>query len=52
MVTSMGSSFQSFDAGQEMMSNWPQIVVLAVMLIVCFAASYILFLRQEIRAGG
>jgi ABC-2 type transport system permease protein len=38
--------------GQDILSNWPQIVVLAVVLVVCFAASYMLFLRQEIRAGG
>ena len=41
-----------FGAEQDMLSTWPQIVALAVFLIVCFAASYILFLRQEIRAGS
>ncbi|MGD9131639.1 MAG: ABC transporter permease subunit [Candidatus Bathyarchaeota archaeon] len=45
-------SYGSFGAEQDMLSNWPQIVVLAVVLIVCFAASYMLFLRQEIRAGS
>jgi ABC-2 type transport system permease protein len=49
---SSGTMFRSLDAGQDMLANWPQIVVLAVVLIVCFAASYMLFLRQEIRAGG
>jgi ABC-2 type transport system permease protein len=52
MLSSSGTAFQSLDAGQDMLSHWPQIVVLAVVLIVCFAASYMLFLRQEIRAGG
>jgi ABC-2 type transport system permease protein len=41
-----------FGAEQDMLSTWPQIVALAVFLIICFAASYILFLRQEIRAGA
>lgn len=46
------SSYGSFGAEQDMLSHWPQIVVLAVVLIICFAASYMLFLRQEIRAGS
>ena len=48
MVVSYGSGL----AQQDMLSIWPQIVVLAVVLVVCFAASYMLFLRQEIRAGS
>jgi ABC-2 type transport system permease protein len=48
MVVSYGSG----GAQQDMLSIWPQIVVLAVVLVVCFAASYMLFLRQEIRAGS
>jgi len=48
MVVSYGFS----GAQQDMASNWPQIVALAVILVVCFAASYMLFIRQEIRAGN
>jgi ABC-2 type transport system permease protein len=44
--------YDPFGAEQDMLSTWPQIVALAVFLIVCFAASYILFLRQEIRSGS
>lgn len=50
IVTSI--SYGPGGVGQDMLSSWPQIVVLAVVLIVCFAASYMLFLRQEIRAGS
>jgi ABC-2 type transport system permease protein len=52
VLTSSLTSYGSFGAEQDMLSTWPQIVALAVVLIVCFAASYILFLRQEIRAGS
>lgn len=45
-------SYISGGVEQDMMSNWPQIVVLGVILVACFAASYMLFIRQEIRAGG
>jgi ABC-2 type transport system permease protein len=53
-VVNYGSSSSIYYAGAEedMLSSWPQITVLAVILIVCFAASYMLFLRQEIRAGA
>jgi ABC-2 type transport system permease protein len=47
-----GSPFRSLDISQALMMNWPQITALAVGLVVCFAASYILFLRLEIRPGG
>ncbi|PVX23629.1 MAG: hypothetical protein CW691_10115 [Candidatus Bathyarchaeum sp.] len=52
-IVSYGSSSSYYSgAEQDMLSSWPQITVLAVILIVCFAASYMLFLRQEIRAGA
>jgi ABC-2 type transport system permease protein len=41
-----------FERNTDMTTVWPQITVLAVVLVACFAASYMLFLRQEIRAGG
>ncbi|MFZ7138778.1 MAG: ABC transporter permease [archaeon] len=47
-----GNPFQSLDTSQSIASCWPHVTVLAVVLIVCFASSYMLFLRQEIRAGG
>ncbi|MCW4021777.1 MAG: ABC transporter permease [Candidatus Bathyarchaeota archaeon] len=47
-----GNPFQSLDTSQSIASCWPHATVLAVVLIVCFASSYMLFLRQEIRAGG
>ncbi|WNZ29431.1 MAG: ABC transporter permease [Candidatus Bathyarchaeota archaeon] len=47
-----GNPFQALDTTQSAVSSWPQVTVLSVLLIGCFAASYMLFLRQEIRAGG
>lgn len=47
-----GNPFQGLETSQSVSSSWPQITVLAVVLGACFAASYMLFLRQEIRAGG
>jgi ABC-2 type transport system permease protein len=40
------------DLGQALALVWPQITVLIVGMVICFAASYMLFLRQEIRPGG
>jgi len=40
------------DLTQALAIVWPQITALIVGMIVCFAASYMLFLRQEIRPGG
>jgi ABC-2 type transport system permease protein len=37
--------------GEALLANWASIVVLAVGLVISFAASYILFLRMEIRPG-
>ncbi len=37
--------------GEALLANWASIAVLAVGLVVCFAASYMLFLRMEIRPG-
>ncbi|MFA5364426.1 MAG: ABC transporter permease subunit [Candidatus Bathyarchaeia archaeon] len=45
-------TFGSPTAQQDIFATWPQMTVLAVILIICFAASYIIFLRQEIRAGN
>ena len=51
-VTGGGERFQQLGLTQGILSTWPQIVAIAVGLIICFAASYILFLRLEIRPGG
>ena len=37
--------------GEALMNNWANIAILAVGLVVCFAASYMMFLRMEIRPG-
>lgn len=37
--------------GEALMNNWANIAILVVGLVVCFAASYLLFLRSEIRPG-
>ena len=36
---------------EALMNNWANIAILAVGLVVCFAASYMMFLRTEIRPG-
>jgi ABC-2 type transport system permease protein len=47
-----GTPFRSLELTQGLMASWPEIAAIAVGLVVCFAASYMLFLRLEIRAGG
>jgi ABC-2 type transport system permease protein len=37
--------------GEALAANWANIAVLAVGLVICFAASYVMFLRSEIRPG-
>lgn len=46
-----GSPFRTLELSQGLMATWPQITAIAVGLVACFAASYMLFLRQEIRPG-
>jgi len=36
--------------GQSLLSVWPQIVIIVLLTIVCFALSYIKFMREEIRS--
>jgi ABC-2 type transport system permease protein len=47
-----GTPYRQLELTQGLLTSWPQIVALAVSLIVCFAISYMLFLRLEIRPGG
>lgn len=35
---------------QSLLLVWPQIVVLVALTVVCFAAAYVAFMRQEVRA--
>lgn len=44
--------YRQLELTQALLTSWPQIAALAVGLIVCFAISYMLFLRLEIRPGG
>jgi len=37
---------------QSVTASWPNVVAIAVGLVVCFAASYMSFIRSEIRPGG
>lgn len=36
--------------GQSLIQVWPQIVVVVALAIICFAISYVIFMRQEIRS--
>ena len=36
--------------GQSLLLIWPQVVLLLAGTVICFAAAYISFMRQEIRA--
>ena len=47
-----GSPFRSLGTTQSITSCWPQVTAIAVGMVVCFVAAYMLFLRREIRAGG
>jgi ABC-type transport system involved in multi-copper enzyme maturation permease subunit len=42
---------RSVSLGEALITNWASIAFLAVGLVVCFSASYMLFLRTEIRPG-
>jgi ABC-2 type transport system permease protein len=42
-------SYGSGGAEQDLVSIWPHITALSVILIACFVLSYIIFLRKEIR---
>ncbi|MCX6346459.1 MAG: ABC transporter permease subunit, partial [Actinobacteria bacterium] len=36
--------------GQSLIQVWPQIIVIVALAIICFAISYIVFIKQEIRS--
>ena len=39
-----------FSLDQSLLLVWPHVVVLVALAVVCFAAAYIAFMRQEVRA--
>ena len=52
-VVSSGMSYaiaNPLSLGQSLLTIWPHIVSMISVSIICFAASYIIFMRQEIRA--
>lgn len=36
--------------GQSLIQIWPQLIIIIALAIICFALSYIIFMRQEIRS--
>ncbi|HAJ96092.1 MAG TPA: ABC transporter, partial [Actinobacteria bacterium] len=36
--------------GQSLIQVWPQLMAIIALAIICFALSYIAFMRQEIRS--
>ena len=42
---------RTMSLAEALSGNWASIAALAVGLVICFAASYIMFLRTEIRPG-
>ena len=36
--------------GQSLVQVWPQIIAIIALAIICFAVSYIVFIKQEIRS--
>ncbi|MBO3802759.1 MAG: ABC transporter permease [Candidatus Brockarchaeota archaeon] len=47
-----GTPFQRLELTQALATRWPQILAIVVGMVVCFAATYMLFLRMEIRPEG
>ena len=39
-----------FSLDQSLLLVWPQVVALVALAVVCFAAAYVAFMRQEVRA--
>lgn len=57
VTPSQSNQLQSAVAGplpldQSLLLVWPYLVVMVAIVIVCFIISYVLFMRQEIRAGN
>ena len=39
-----------FSLDQSLLLVWPQLVALVALTVLCFAAAYVMFMRQEVRA--
>jgi len=51
VATDLGKMLLSpLSLGQSLIQVWPQLVAIIALAIICFALSYIIFMRQEIRA--
>jgi ABC-2 type transport system permease protein len=50
MIQSGQMILNPLSIGQSMIQVWPQLVVIVALAIICFAISYIIFMRQEIRS--
>jgi hypothetical protein len=50
-----GMGFQQFQRtltlAEALAANWANIAAIVVGLVICFAGSYMMFLRSEIRPG-
>ena len=42
--------FNPLSLGQSLLIAWPQLITLIGLAVICFAVSYVVFMRQEIRA--
>ena len=42
--------YRPLSLGQSLLVVWPQLTVLICLTVICFAVSYIVFMRQEIRS--
>jgi len=50
MLSSGKMQLSPLSLGQSLIQVWPQLVIIIALAIICFAASYIIFMRQEIRS--
>ncbi len=50
MLQSGEMKLNPLSLGQSLLQVWPQLVVIVALAIICFAISYIIFMRQEIRS--
>ena len=50
MIQSGQMLLNPLSIGQSLIQVWPQLVVIVALAIICFAISYIIFMRQEIRS--
>ncbi len=50
MIESGQMILNPLSIGQSLIQVWPQLVVITALAIICFALSYIIFMRQEIRS--